>query len=241
LVYRLPIQSKLADAYEMISDFKNAFETAKIMFQESPSFTLYKRARVLSEKTGNTRSFLVFAEKTLGENGHSFSFSHSNLLRDIYSYEGETLKLLDMAKSQKINTNYYDRKYIALSLIYRAASNVSDINDSLAEYLKSAANQDGIADMLLPDDDDLCRTDLLLDGAGLLREIVSFHIDAATRSRYAKAAYYMCVLRDVFIYLKQEDNFRHYFQEVIQQNSRRPALRDEMSIVYGKAAVTIKK
>jgi len=51
----------------------------------------------------------------------------------------------------------------------------------------------------------------------------------------------MCVLRDIFIYLKQEDDFKRYFQEVIQQNSRRPALRDEMSVVYGKAAVVIKK
>lgn len=38
-----------------------------------------------------------------------------------------------------------------------------------------------------------------------------------------------------------EDDFRQYFQGIIQQNSRRPALRDEMSIVYGKSEVTIKK
>ena len=238
---RAAIQSKLTDAYEMLLDFENAFKTAKIMFQESPSFVLYKRARALSEKTGDTRSLLVFAEGGLSKNGQSFSFSHSNLLRDIYSYEGESLKLMDMAKSQKINTNYYDRKYIALSLVYRATNNISSIGDNLAEYLVSAANQDGIADMLLFDNDDLRRVDLLLNGADLLRGIISFHIGAATRSRYAKAAYYMCVIRDIFIYLKQEDDFKRYFQEVIQQNSRRPALRDEMSIVYGKAAIVIKK
>ena len=238
---RSAIQSRLTDAYEKLSDFNNAFKTAKTMFKESPSFGLYKRARGLSEKTGGAHSLLLFAEKALGKNERPFSFSHDNLLRDIYSYEGETIKLLDMAKSQEIDANYYNRKYIALSLVYRAANNVSDIKDSLAEYLKSAANQNGISDMLVSDGDDLRRTGLLLDGAGLLRGIISFHIDAASRNRYAKAAYYMCVLRDIFIYLKQEDDFKRYFQEIIQQNKRRPALRDEMGIVYGKTAAAIKK
>jgi len=49
------------------------------------------------------------------------------------------------------------------------------------------------------------------------------------------------VLRDISIFLKREDEFKSYFREVIQQNSRRPALRDEMSIVYGKEATDIKK
>jgi hypothetical protein len=33
------------------------------------------------------------------------------------------------------------------------------------------------------------------------------------------------------VYLEREDEFRHYFKDIIAQNSRRPALRDEMSIV----------
>jgi hypothetical protein len=51
----------------------------------------------------------------------------------------------------------------------------------------------------------------------------------------------MCVLRDIFHYLHREGDFRHYFSDVITQNSRRPALRDEMSIVYGEEATKIKK
>jgi len=75
----------------------------------------------------------------------------------------------------------------------------------------------------------------------LLRTIIQFHIAAAKRTRYAKAAYYMCVMRDIYIYLQREDDFRHYFRGVIMENSRRPALRDEMSIVYGKEATGVKK
>ena len=238
---RAAIQSKLADAYEQLSDFVMAFETAKRMFEESPSFALYKHARTLSEKADTVTAIQLLAEGLLNKKGDSFSFSHDNLLRDIYSYEGETSRMLEMAKSQKIEMNYYDQKYTALSLIYRAVNNAPGIGKSLAEYTSSAAGQDGIADMLLTEVNATRRAELLLQGADLLREIISFHINAAARNRYAKAAYYICVMRDIFIYLNREDDFQRYFREVIQQNSRRPALRDEMAIVYGKAAVTVKK
>ena len=236
---RTAIQSKLTDAYEQLSDFVNAYGTSKQMFMESPSFALYKRTRALSEKVGCVSELLVFVENLLDGKNH-FSFLGKNLLRDIYSFEGKTQKLLEMARSQKIGANYYDRKYIALSLIYRAVSNISNAGDCLTEYLSTAALQDGIGDMLLFEDGSR-QTELLLQGADLLKEIVSFHIGAATRSRYAKAAYYMAVMRDIFIFLAREDEFQGYFGDVIQQNSRRPALRDEMSIVYGKEATVIKK
>jgi len=79
-----------------------------------------------------------------------------------------------MVKSQKIITNYYNWKYVALSLVYRAANDVSDFGDKLVEYLASAADQDGIADMLLFEMDDVRRTDLLLNGANLLRALYRF-------------------------------------------------------------------
>ena len=238
---RAAIQSKLTNAYEQLLDFEKAFETVKLMFKEEPSFELYKRARALSEKAGSASAFLVSAEGLLGKERHAFGFMSGNLLRDIYSYEGETIKMLDMARSQEIDRNYYDRKYIALSLIYRAVNDTEGVGNSLSEYLSSAAGQDGIEDMLLSGGDALSREELLLHGADMLRGIVSFHIGAAARNRYAKAAYYMCVLRDISIFLKREDEFKGYFGEVIQQNSRRPALRDEMGIVYGKEATDIKK
>jgi len=49
------------------------------------------------------------------------------------------------------------------------------------------------------------------------------------------------VMRDIFAFLHREDEFRQYFDEVIRNNSRRPALRDEMSVVYGKEVVIRKK
>ena len=240
-VIRAAIQSTLTDAYEQQSNYTMAFETAKRMFEEAPSFALYKRARALSEKTGGAPALLASAEELPDKNDQPYAYIHGNLLRDIYSYEGETLKMLKIARSQTIGMNYYDQKYIALSLIYRAVNNVSGIGGSLIEYLSTAAGQDGIADMIHSERDALQRTELLLQGADLLRGIISFHINAAARTRYAKAAYYMSVMRDIYIYLTRENDFKSYFQEVIQQNSRRPALRDEMSIVYGKAAVAVKK
>jgi hypothetical protein len=237
---RTEIQSKLADAYEQLSDFKNSFETLKQMFEEAPSFALYKRTRILAEKADSVYELFEFAEKLL-KKGSNACFMRNNLLRDIYSFEGKTCELLAMAKSEKIGTNYYDRKYIALSLIYRAASTISDVEGCLSEYLSNSAGQDGIGDMLLSDDDSRQCEALLLQGVDLLKGIVAFHINAATRNRYAKAAYYMCVMRDIFTFLENEDAFRGYFKDVIQQNSRRPALRDEMSIVYGREATVVKK
>lgn len=237
---RSTIQSRLADAYEQLSDFNNAFEILKQMFTESPSFALYKRTRTLSEKCDRISEFFVFTENLLKKE-HKISYMHDNLLRDIYSYEGKTQELLEIATSEIISRNYYDRKYIAHSLIYRAVGNIPKIEGCLAEYLSRATQREGVTDMLLFGDDSKPCVELLLQGADLLKGIISFHIDAATRSRYAKAAYYMTVIRDIFILLEQEDKFREYFKEVILQNNRRPALRDEMSIVYGKDATIVKK
>ena len=105
----------------------------------------------------------------------------------------------------------------------------------------AASRQDGIIGMLNRSSGTDERSELLLLSAVLLKEIAAFHIDAATRSRYAKAAYYMCVMRDIFTYIGRENDFQVYFKDVITQNSRRPALRDEMSIVYGKQATILKK
>ena len=136
---------------------------------------------------------------------------------------------------------YYDRKYAALSLIYRALHGADGVRGSLMEYLASGSGQDGIMDMLDRGIDCEARSTLLLSGADLLRGIVAFHIDAANRSRYAKAAQHMCAIRDIYAYLKLDNEFRGYFEEIIKQNSRRPALRDEMSVVLGKEATKAKK
>jgi hypothetical protein len=230
---RAAIQIKLADSYEKLSDFEGAFETAKHMFQESPTYKLYKRARALAEKRAGVPAFLALVENQL--NPLDSGFWREDMLCNIYSYEGEIQKLIHMASSQAIDQNYDNCKYAALSLIYRAVNGETDIGESLSEYLKSGSDRNGIGDMLNPGGDAARQANLLMSGVDLLREMIAFHIAAASRSRYAKAAYYMCVARDVYKYLKQEEEFERYFRDLMAQNSRRRALRDEMRIVYGKS------
>jgi hypothetical protein len=239
---RAAVYTMMVDAYEKIKNFTKAFVTAKNLFLEMPSFSIYTRARNLAEKGSDTSEFSMLVEKSLRQSEPDYSYQKSSLLLNIYSYEGEIDKMLRMTLSEKIGRSYYKWKYAALSLIYRALSDEADIENALSDYLKSAFNEDGIAGMIKKEGDtDLLRqTELLLNGGDLLKEVVSFHIAAAKRERYAKAAYYMCVLRDIYIYLKQEDDFRSYFGDIILQNNRRPALKDEMSLVYGKAAVKTK-
>ena len=239
---RATIQSKLADAYESLTDYEKAFDTLWQMFQEAPNFDLYVRTRVLASMTVGVPAFLYKIEAHLGEKPLEYVFyGRRALLLSIFSYEGEVDKMLDMVQTQKIGSNYNDRKYAALSLIYRALEGAGGYGPSIPEYLTAASGQDGIIGMLNRSSSKEECAELLLSGVGLLKEIVSFHIGAATRSRYAKAAYYMCVMRDISIYIKREDEFQNYFNNTIAQNSRRPALRDEMSIVYGKQATISKK
>jgi hypothetical protein len=235
---RAAIQAIAVDAYENLKDYTRAFEAAKLTFLEAPNFTLYKRARGLAEKVSCVSSLLTLAENV---KQNISSYTQSKLLLNIYSYEGEVEKMLEIALAKEIDQNYYDCKYIARSLIFRALHNATEIGASISEYLTSALGQDGIVDMIDFDRDKTRQTELLLSGADLLKGMIKFHIGAANRSRYAKAAYYTCILRDIYVYLNQEGSFRGYFGAVIAENSRRPALRDEMSVVYGKEATIVKK
>jgi hypothetical protein len=239
---RATIQTKLADAYENLADYGRAFETLSQMFQEAPDYKLYIRTRAFASTTVGASTFLEQVEAQFREGPVEYAFyGRRALLLSILSYEGEIGKMLDIIQSQKIGNNYYDRKYVALSLVYRAVDGADGVGSNILEYLNTALGQDGIIGMLKSGGDTVERLELLLYGVALLKEIAAFHIDAATRSRYAKAAYYMCVMRDIYVYIEREDEFKSYFKDIITQNSRRPALRDEMSIVYGKQATMLKK
>jgi hypothetical protein len=229
---RSSVQARLAEAYEHLEDFARAFEVARNMFFEAPDIELYKYARGLADKNGDAPAFFAWVEE--GEKQKISDYGREKLLLGIYSYEGETKKMLDAVLSKDIDRNYYDRKYVALSLIFRALSDADNIGNDLSEYLTFAVGQEGIGDMIKSAADSPQRAELLLNGADMLKGIVAFHIAAAKRGRYAKAAYYMCVLRDIFLFLEREDEFLNYYNDIMAQNSRRPALRDEMSIVYGK-------
>jgi hypothetical protein len=228
------VQTRLVEAYENLQNFTQAFETAKNMYFEEPDFERYKYARRRAEKVAEAPAFFALAEANEKQNASDHIYS--SLLRDIYSYEGETKKLMDMAMAKDIEKNYYDRKYIARSLIYRAVSDADGLGDYLLKYLASAVGEGGIEDMLKYGGDPPQQAKWLRGGADLLKGMIAFHIGAAKRNRYAKAAYYMSVLRDIFIFLGHEDDFQNYYRDVMAQNSRRPALRDEMRIVYGSSS-----
>jgi len=153
------IQANLLGAYEKLENYTQAFEAAKRMFQETPNFALYKRARGLAEKGASVSAFLALAEENDRQGG---------LIGKIYSYEGEMNKLLDRAMSKPIENNYYDRKYIALSFIYRAVGDAKNIGDGLSEYLSTAARQEGIEDMINLTENDDQENVLLMNGAVLL-------------------------------------------------------------------------
>ncbi|MDR1135655.1 MAG: hypothetical protein LBL49_05700 [Clostridiales Family XIII bacterium] len=229
------IRKYLAEAYEKLEDFEQAFEIAKSMFFEAPDLTRYKYARGLAEKGADVPTFfaLVEAKEKEKEGRIFFGWNQENLLCEIYSYEGETQSLLNMALSKRVSQNYDDRIYAALSLIYRALSDAEGVGVKLSKYLESNAEQGGINDMIKYDISPRQQAELLLNAADLLREIIAFHIAAAHRSEYAKAAYYMCVIRDIFRFLNLDEDFQKYYRGVMEENSRRRALRDEMQIVYG--------
>ena len=232
---QISIGTMLTDAYERLMQYDDAFETVEQMFKEGPDFKLYIRARNLAEKTIGIDTFIERIELQLSTSSREYIyFGQSDLLLCIYSYEGLVEKLLSRVQLQKIGYNYYARKYVALSLVYRALEGVSDVEMGILTYLDTAVGQEGIVGMLNREDSIIKRSEILLSSVHLLKEMIEFHIDAAKRTRYAKAAYYMCVIRDIYCYLKREDEFREYFENCIRKNSRRPALRDEMSIVLRK-------
>ena len=58
--------------------------------------------------------------------------------------------------------------------------------------------------------------------------MVQFHINAAQRSRYVRAAYYCAVIKDLCIYKDEQDEINLYYGKILIENNRRPALKDEM-------------
>lgn len=62
----------------------------------------------------------------------------------------------------------------------------------------------------------------------ILKEMVQFHINAAQRNRYARAAYYCSIIKDIYTYINEKENFNQYYNKIIAENNRRPALKDEM-------------
>ncbi len=69
---------------------------------------------------------------------------------------------------------------------------------------------------------------LLNSSIDILKEMVQFHIKAAQRSRYARATYYCSIIKDIYTHMNEKDKFDQYYSNIITENNRRPALKDEM-------------
>jgi uncharacterized Zn finger protein len=58
--------------------------------------------------------------------------------------------------------------------------------------------------------------------------MVQSRIDAAQREQYARAAYYCAVIKDLYTALNEDEEFSRYFVNILNENKRRSALKDEM-------------
>lgn len=230
---RLNLQSMRIDCCEKLNNFDQAFYAAKDFFYEKNTYEAYARGRYFAAKVDNLDAFIDEVEnhlRTKNSDGYPWT------LIKVLSYEGKADKLLDFVKKLSKNEQYYYLKYTCRSLLYRSfygeKLNYEDLNDFIINIGQDDKN--GIVDMLVLDEDINKRSFYIQEAVNILKGIVSFHIDAANRSRYAKAAYYCSVIKDVFSILDKEKDFEDYYDKIIKENSRRPALKDEMKRKIGR-------
>jgi len=221
------LNKKLVDCFESLSMFSEAYNVAAGMFINDNSHELYVKARSIAIRIDNLENFIENMESHIrSSKRHDSIFT---LLR-ILSFEGHTLRLVDEALKFDGYSRHDYLKYTSKSLIYRAVGSEKIILPNLKEFLQSIEYNKitGIVDMItIP----LTSGDkqLLLNSAiEILKQMVQFHISAAQRSRYARAAYYLTVIKDICIYKNEEGEFRQYYAKILMENSRRPALKDEM-------------
>lgn len=230
---RLNLQNIRIDCCEKLNNFDEAFYASKDFFYEKNTHEAYKKTRYFAEKVNNLDGFIEEAEKQLRSKN---SYGYPWTLIKVLSYEGKVDKLLDFVKKLSEYEQYYYLKYTCRSLLYRAfygkELNYQNLNDFIINIGESDKN--GIVDMLVLDNDINKRGFYAQEALNILKGMVSFHIDAANRSRYAKAAYNCSIIKDVFSILDKEKEFDDYYDKIIRANSRRPALKDEMKRKIGR-------
>ncbi|MDW7661542.1 MAG: hypothetical protein SCL54_09020, partial [Bacillota bacterium] len=188
----LEVNKKLVDCYESLAMFNEAYDIALGMFKKNNTHELYLRARSIATELGIMEEFLDNMESHFRSNNRYDSIT--TLLR-IMSFEGNSLKLIDIVfKSDGYSRHDY-LKYATKSLIYRVLGTEKNISSDLNELIKSVEINRiaGIVDMtrnpLATKDKQL----LLHSAIEMLKQMAQFHINAAQRTRYARAAYYLSV------------------------------------------------
>ena len=221
------LNKKMIDCFESLSMFSEAYDVAVKMFMMNNSHELYIRARGFAMEIGKLNTFVDSMLKCVQSNKRYDSVS--TLLR-ILSFEGYTLELIDTA----LNSDGYSRhdylKYTTKSLIYRALGSENITLPDLKEFLEAIEYNKiaGIVDMIKTSEDSKDKQFLLNSAIEILKQMVQFHINAAQRSRYARAAYYCAVIKDIYSYKNGKDEFNQYYAKIFIENNRRPALKDEM-------------
>jgi tetratricopeptide (TPR) repeat protein len=221
------LNKKLVDCYERLNMFDKAFDVAVKMFFDKNSHELYLRARGFAVKIGDLDTFIDRMEKHIQSNKRYDSVY--TLLR-ILSFEGHTNKLIDLALKSDSYSRHDYLKYTSKSLVFRALNSKDIVLLDLKEFLQSIEEYkiDGIVDMIKTSADFENEQFLLDNAVGVLKEMVQFHINAAQRSRYTRAAYYCVVIKDIYTYMNEKDEFNKYYGKILMENNRRPALKDEM-------------
>ncbi len=221
------INKKLVDCFESLAMFNEAYDVAVGMFIKNNSHELYLRARSFAVKMDIIEEFIENMGNDIRSNNRYDSIA--TLLR-IMSFEGYTLKLIDTAFKSDGYSRHDHLKYTTKSLVYRALGSEKNISPDLKEFLQSVEDNKiaGIVDMIkipMTSED----KQLLMNSAiEMLKQMAQFHIKAAQRTRYARAAYYLAVVKDISIYMNELDEFNQYYAKILMENNRRPALKDEM-------------
>lgn len=224
---KFELKVRLVDCCEKLNEFEKAFDTIYDLFREKPSYELYNRTRHFAKRINKLSTFI---NDTINFLRMETEYNCDAILIRVLSREGLIEKLVDFMKEYKGYSRYDYLKFISKALIYRVLHNQNVNLVNLSEYL-SAIDSDqiqGIVDIEVVKENAGNRDYYLNSAINILKEMVEFHIDAAKRSRYEKAAYYCGVLKDILCILNREDEFLIYYTNLIRKNNRKSALKDEM-------------
>lgn len=221
------LNRKLADCYENLNKFNKAYNVAVKMFKNDSSHEFYLRARSLAVKTGELNSF---ADNMLEFVKLSKKYDSISIMLRILSFEGNTLELINTALESEGYSRHDYMKFTVKSLIYRAAGDKNIKLNDLQEFIQGIEDNkiDGIVDMIKNPQDCNNEYQLLNSSIDILKQIVQFHIKAAQRTRYARASYYCAIIKDIYTYINEKEKFDRYYNKILKENNRRPALKDEM-------------
>lgn len=217
----------LVACYENLNEFEDAFNTVYALLKEKPSYDLYDRSRYFASKINKLD---VFIDDVINFLRLETSYAAPYILLAVLSRENLIEKLMDFIKNYRGYSRYEYLKYISKALIYRGFYGEEFKLINISEYIDSIniSQIQGIVDIEVIDGVLSCNQYYLDSAVEVLKEMVKYHIDAAKRSRYERAAYYCGLVKDILYFSKKEEEFLAYYTDIMNQNKRRPALKDEM-------------